>query len=63
VWRRPYPGPRAPGAAVTGHNFIDIKFAHLVFPFRIHIYETYNPGGVVAIWAGDAQVRIFKFLI
>jgi F-box/leucine-rich repeat protein 4 len=49
---------------VTGHNFIDIKFAHLVFPFRIHIYETYNPGGVVAIWAGDAQVRdFFIFLL
>ena len=33
-------------------NFIDIKYEHSVYPIRIHIYETYNPGGVTAIWAG-----------
>ncbi len=56
VWRRPYPGPHL-RHAVIGQNFVDIKFDHRVYPFRIHIYETYNPGGVVAIWAGDCQVN------
>merc|ERR1719290_306383 len=41
----------------SAHNFIDIKYEHAVYPFRIHIYETYNPGGVVAIWAGDCRGR------
>ena len=33
-------------------NFIDIKYEHCVYPIRIHVYETYNPGGITAIWAG-----------
>ena len=38
-------------------NFIDVKFEHAVYPFRIHLYETYNPGGLVNIWAGDCGGR------
>ena len=38
-------------------NFIDVKFEHAVYPFRIHVYETYNPGGLVSIWAGDCGGR------
>ena len=38
-------------------NFIDVKFDHAVYPFRIHVYETYNPGGLVSIWAGDCGGR------
>ena len=52
VFRRPPPCPQ-PSHCGRGDNFIDVKFDHAVFPFRIHVYETYNPGGLVAIWAGD----------
>ena len=46
--------PRPAGRA-RGNNFIDVKFEHAVFPFRIHVYETYNPGGLTAVWAGDCR--------
>ena len=48
----PAPCPQ-PGHYSRGDNFIDVKFDHAVFPFRIHVYETYNPGGLASIWAGD----------
>ena len=53
VWRQPLlcPQPSAP----RGTNFIDTKFEHAVYPFRIHVYETYNPGGLVGVWAGDCR--------
>lgn len=51
VFRRPPPCPPSPHT--RGDNFIDVKFDHAVFPFRIHVYETYNPGGLASIWAGD----------
>ena len=50
VWRRPLPCPQP--SAPRGANFIDTKFEHAVYPFRIHVYETYNPGGLVGVWAG-----------
>lgn len=31
--------------------FSDISFEESVYPFRISVYETYNPGAVVRIWA------------
>lgn len=31
--------------------FLDIQFKHYVFPTKIEIYETYNPGAVVRILA------------
>ena len=53
VWRRPLPCPQP--SAPRGANFIDTKFEHAVYPFRIHVYETYNPGGLVGVWAGDCR--------
>jgi len=53
IWRTPYNCPKPLQSRAA--NFIDIKFEHAVYPFRIHIYETYNPGGLVALWAGDCQ--------
>lgn len=53
VFRTPYPSPKPTQSRAA--NFIDVKFEHAVYPFRIHIYETYNPGGLVALWAGDCQ--------
>lgn len=32
-------------------SFTDISFEESVYPFRVSIYETYNPGAVVRIWA------------
>ena len=53
VFRTPLPCPRA--NQVRGSNFIDVKFDLAVYPFRIHVYETYNPGGLASIWAGDCR--------
>lgn len=36
---------------VASPLFSDVKFEQSVYPFRISIYETYNPGTVVRIWA------------
>uniref|UniRef100_T1ITN6 F-box domain-containing protein n=1 Tax=Strigamia maritima TaxID=126957 RepID=T1ITN6_STRMM len=38
-----------------GQDFIDLKFEQLVYPIRIDIYETYNPGSVVRILAFNAH--------
>jgi len=53
VWRKPYNSPQK--KAPAANNFIDVKFEKATYPFRIHIYETYNPGGIVAIWANDSS--------
>ena len=52
VFRSPPPCPQ-PGHYSRGDNFIDAKSDHVVFPFRIHVYEIYNPGGLASILAGD----------
>ncbi|XP_011500212.1 PREDICTED: F-box/LRR-repeat protein 4 [Ceratosolen solmsi marchali] len=36
---------------ITSHDYIDLEYHKEVYPVRISIYETYNPGSVVAIWA------------
>ena len=51
IFRTPLPCPKNHS---RGSNFIDVKFDIAVYPFRIHVYETYNPGGVFSIWAGDS---------
>lgn len=38
---------------IISHDFIDITFDDAVYPFQVSIYETYNPGSVVRIWAGS----------
>jgi len=53
VWRTRYKCPKR--RKIQSGNFIDIKYEHSVYPIRIHIYETYNPGGVSAIWAGNCR--------
>eukprot|EP00088_Acartia_fossae_P021172 TRINITY_DN22663_c0_g1_i11.p1 TRINITY_DN22663_c0_g1~~TRINITY_DN22663_c0_g1_i11.p1 ORF type:complete len:601 (-),score=50.87 TRINITY_DN22663_c0_g1_i11:588-2390(-) len=54
IWRQPIKCTRSrenPRAS----NFVDIKYEHAVYPIRIHIYETFNPGGVSGIWAGNCR--------
>ncbi|KAK6617865.1 hypothetical protein RUM43_014094 [Polyplax serrata] len=36
---------------ISSNDFVDISFEESVYPFRISVYETYNPGAVVRIWA------------
>lgn len=38
----------------------DLEYHKEVFPIRISIYETYNPGSVVAIWARDETGQWFQ---
>lgn len=36
-------------------EFIDVRFEHQVFVHGIFIYETLNPGSIVALFAGDCK--------
>jgi hypothetical protein len=35
--------------------FIDITFEHKVYPKAITLFEVYNPGSLVRIWAKDSN--------
>ncbi|RZF47617.1 hypothetical protein LSTR_LSTR014401, partial [Laodelphax striatellus] len=37
---------------IVSQDYIDLRFEQAVFPVTISIYETFNPGSVVRIWAG-----------
>jgi len=37
--------------ALTADDFVVLQFEEYVFPEAIRIYETYNPGAVIRIWA------------
>lgn len=41
---------------ITSDDYIDVAFEQSVYPFRVSIYETYNPGTVVRIWAKNSSV-------
>ena len=45
AWRQPVKCARQ-SRMPQSTNFVDIKYEHAVYPIRIHIYETFNPGGV-----------------
>nr|CAD7571752.1 unnamed protein product [Timema californicum] len=40
---------------IISQDFIDLEFEQAVYPFRVCVYETYNPGSVVRIWAEDSK--------
>ncbi|XP_069676083.1 F-box/LRR-repeat protein 4 [Periplaneta americana] len=42
---------------IISQDFIDLQFEESVYPFKVSVYETYNPGSVVRIWAADYQNR------
>jgi len=54
AWRQPVKCARQ-SRMPQSTNFVDIKYEHAVYPIRIHIYETFNPGGVSGIWAGNCR--------
>lgn len=37
--------------SIPTHDFIVVEFEEFVYPREISIYETYNPGAIVKIWA------------
>lgn len=39
---------------VVCQDYIDVAYDREVYPIRVSIYETYNPGSVVGIWAADS---------
>ncbi|XP_071572453.1 F-box/LRR-repeat protein 4-like isoform X3 [Temnothorax nylanderi] len=41
-------------------GYIDIEFHEAVYPIRVCIYEIYNPGSVMQIWAQDSNNKWFK---
>lgn len=47
---------------ITFHDFIVIKFEHYVLPKSIKIYETYNPGSIVKIFAYCCTIKKWKLL-
>lgn len=38
-------------------DFIDLEFEEAVYPYQVNVFETYNPGSVVKIWAADSKER------
>jgi len=45
----------------TGYDhFIDLKFEHSVFLYTVYVYETFNPGAIVAIYSGDCKGKWTK---
>lgn len=47
---------------VTFHDFIVVKYENYVLPKAIRIFETYNPGAVVRIFAYCCTVKSWKIL-
>ncbi|XP_011861795.1 PREDICTED: uncharacterized protein LOC105558621 [Vollenhovia emeryi] len=37
------------------YNYVDFKFKQTVYPIRVSIYETQNPGKVIEIWTRDSD--------
>ncbi|XP_024873907.1 F-box/LRR-repeat protein 4-like [Temnothorax curvispinosus] len=44
---------------VMSQDYINVEYHEAVYPIRVSIYETYNPGSVVRIWAQDPNNRWF----
>ncbi|KAF6209124.1 hypothetical protein GE061_014867 [Apolygus lucorum] len=40
---------------IQSQDYIDVSFEQKVYPEQVTLYETYNPGSVVRIWAGDGS--------
>ncbi|GBP53122.1 hypothetical protein EVAR_97126_1 [Eumeta japonica] len=37
--------------AIPSQDFVEVSFKLSVHPLEVHVYETYNPGALVRIWA------------
>ncbi|XP_012227104.2 F-box/LRR-repeat protein 4 [Linepithema humile] len=45
---------------VVSQDYIDIEFGKAVYPIRVSVYEIYNPGSVIRIWAQDCHEQWFQ---
>ncbi|XP_063240138.1 F-box/LRR-repeat protein 4 isoform X4 [Bacillus rossius redtenbacheri] len=47
---------------IASQDYIELEFEQAVFPSRVHVYEIYNPGAVVRVWAsdGDRWARLWE---
>ncbi|XP_029056298.1 F-box/LRR-repeat protein 4 isoform X1 [Osmia bicornis bicornis] len=45
---------------VVSQDYIDLEYYQEVYPIRISVYETYNPGSVVGIWAQNSEGKWFQ---
>ncbi|XP_014213148.1 F-box/LRR-repeat protein 4 [Copidosoma floridanum] len=45
---------------IVSHDYIVLEYDLEVYPLRISIYEIYNPGSVIAIWAKDETGQWLK---
>ncbi|KAI4484703.1 hypothetical protein M0804_007269 [Polistes exclamans] len=46
--------------SVISQDYIDVEYYQEVYPIRISIYETYNPGSVVGIWVQNPCGQWFQ---
>ncbi|KYN18214.1 PREDICTED: F-box/LRR-repeat protein 4-like isoform X2 [Trachymyrmex cornetzi] len=44
---------------VVSQDYIDIEYHEAVYPVRVSIYEVYNPGSIIRIWAEEFRGRWF----
>lgn len=40
----------------------DLEYEQAVYPIEICIYETYNPGSVIRIWAANLEQKTWSLL-
>ncbi|XP_053971884.1 F-box/LRR-repeat protein 4 [Hylaeus volcanicus] len=45
---------------IISQDYIDLEYYQEVYPIRVSIYETYNPGSVVGIWAQNSEGKWFQ---
>lgn len=41
--------------SIVSQDFIDVVFEQAVYPFQVNVYEIYNPGALVRVWARSVQ--------
>ncbi|KOX72873.1 F-box/LRR-repeat protein 4 [Melipona quadrifasciata] len=45
---------------VVSQDYIDLEYYQEVYPIRVSIYETYNPGSVIGIWAQNSEGKWYQ---
>ena len=45
---------------IVSQDYIDLEYYQEVYPIRVSIYEIYNPGSVVGIWARNSEGKWFQ---
>lgn len=45
---------------IVSQDYIDLEYYQEVYPIRVSIYETYNPGSVIGIWAQNSENKWYQ---